>query len=107
MLARSLAAGLALGLVSPAALAANTAVTGPREPTPAHPAPYAQQLSDRCAALLSAFDQNIDTHTTAPKATDARALRTTAATQCKANDTTTGLKSIEQALPDIGVNASL
>ena len=103
MLSRTLIiTGLAAVLASGAAFA-DSATTKAKPSDANKPAQTSQQLTDRCAALEVQFDQAIATHATAPKAAAAKALRAKGESQCKASHQTNGIKSLQQALKDLGV----
>jgi hypothetical protein len=60
-------------------------------------------MADRCAALETQFDQAIATHGNAAKAAAAKQLRSKGATLCGANKQASGIKTLQQALKDLGV----
>jgi hypothetical protein len=98
----SIVTGFAAILLSTAAFA-DTATTTTPPTKPAKQKETTQQLTDRCAALATQFDQAITTHGTAPKASAAKQLRTKGETLCKSNHQTTGIKNLQQALKDLGL----
>jgi uncharacterized protein YyaL (SSP411 family) len=103
MLTRSLIlAGLAGALLSSAALADSVSSTTNNKQTTNKPA-QTQQLADRCAALETQFDQAIGTHGNAPKAATAKQLRTKGENLCKTSHEKNGIKSLQQALKDLGL----
>jgi hypothetical protein len=96
----SIATGLTAILLSTAALADSTATT---TTTKTKPIEQSQKLADRCAALEMQFDQAITSHGSAAKSKAAKELRIKGGTLCKANQQASGVKTLQQALQDIGV----
>jgi hypothetical protein len=98
----SIVTGLAALLLSTAAFADST--TAPSASTTKQkPAETTQKLSDRCAALETQFDQAITTHGNATKAAAAKQLRSKGGTLCSSNNQSHGIKTLQQALKDLGV----
>ena len=96
----SLFTGLAAILLSGAALADSTPAVPAAKPKPTE---HSQQLADRCAALEIQFDQAIKTHGNATKAANAKSLRSKGGSLCSSNNQASGIKTLEQALKDLGV----
>ena len=99
----SLVAGLAAALLSTAAFADSTTTT---PTTKTKPTEQSQKLSDRCSALETQFDQAITSHGNATKAAAAKSLRTKGANLCNSNKQASGIKTLQQALKDLGVKPS-
>jgi hypothetical protein len=98
----SVATGLAAILLSTAAFADSTS-TPSTSTTKQKPTENGQKLANRCSALETQFDQAITSHGTATKAAAAKQLRTKGETLCNSNKQTSGIKSLTQALKDLGV----
>jgi hypothetical protein len=59
--------------------------------------------AQQCTALEKQFDQEIVKHATAPKAANAKMLRTDAGKLCQSGKNDDGVKKLKQALKDINV----
>jgi hypothetical protein len=59
--------------------------------------------AQQCTALQKQFDQEIVKHATAPKAAQAKLLRTDAGKLCQTGKNDDGVKKLKQALKDINV----
>ena len=59
--------------------------------------------AQQCTALQKQFDQEIVKHATAPKAAQAKLLRTDAGKLCQTGKNDDGVKKLKHALKDINV----
>ncbi len=101
----SIATALAAVLLSTAALA-DTATKTMTPTTKTKTSEQSTKLADRCSALETQFDQAITTHGNAAKATAAKTLRTKGGNLCNSNKQASGIKTLQQALKDLGVKPS-
>lgn len=63
--------------------------------------------ADRCLFLEQQFDQQITKHANAPRAVQAKVLRTDGARMCVAGNHALGIKKLRTALKDIGVKPAM
>jgi hypothetical protein len=101
----TIVAGLAAVLLSSAAFADST-TTSSTATTKQKPTETTQKLADRCSALETQFDQAIATHGSAAKAATAKSLRSKGGSLCNSNNQAHGIKTLQQALKDLGVKPS-
>ena len=89
-------------LLSAPVLAASNYDTSPKPTSPILQT-VAMTPAQKCTALKKQFDQAIKTHEKAPKANEAKTMRTEGGTLCTSGKEADGVAKLEQAIKALGV----